>query len=219
MADIYKIMFAVGILYTLVSLIISGVSGALHFGAHHIGHIGGDAGGGLDGHAHGHFHTHGDTSHFGGDADSDAHVSGATHGAMSFILILINPLVAVSFLTVFGGLGLLGTHLGWNGLFVFLGSIMLGIAIAVILYRYVALPLYRSENSSHASRADLIGKMAVVISPVLKNGFGEIRYTINDTRYNAPAREIDGHAVEQGTEVVICRIEENIFYISRIERI
>jgi membrane protein implicated in regulation of membrane protease activity len=138
---------------------------------------------------------------------------------MSAFLIIINPLVAVSFLTVFGGLGLLGTHLGWNGLLIFLGSIMLAIAIAVVLYRYVALPLYRSENSSHTCRADLIGKTAVVISPVLKNGFGEIRYTINDTRYNAPAREIDGHAVEQGTAVVICRIEENTFFISRIERI
>ncbi len=217
-ADIYKIMFAVGILYTLASLIISGISGALHFGAQHIGHI---DGGGLDGHAHvqGHMHHHGDAGHVGGDADLDAHVSGASHGIMSFFLIIINPLVAISFLTVFGGLGLLGTLLNWNGLLVFLGSILLAVAIAIILYRYVALPLYRSENSSHVSRADLIGKRAVVVSPVLKNGFGEIRYTINDTRYNAPAREIDDQAVEQGEEVIICRVEENIFYISRMENI
>ena len=98
-------------------------------------------------------------------------------------------------------------------------QLALGVIVSSLLYRYVAIPLYRSENSSDVSRKDLVGMPAEVVSPILKDGFGKIRYVVNDLRHTAPAMHIEGKAVEQGKRVVICKLENSVFYVSEIEEI
>lgn len=220
---IYGILFAVGVLYTLVSFVISGISGALHMGSH-FGHANGDFGGHghVDAaHGHGHLHTGGDTGGIDGHhAHPEVHDVGAFETVVSWFSILINPIVAVSFLTVFGGIGILGTqYFKWVAVAVFLVALAAGVVTAFLLYRFVAIPLYKSENSTHVSRDNLVGMQAEVISSILENGFGEIKYTVNSIRFTGPARHIDDKAVKQGVKVIICKIENNIFYVSEMQEL
>lgn len=198
----YYVMFIVGILYTFVSFAIGGVSGALHLGSHigHFhhtpGHIPGHSGT-IDGH-----HT---------NVGEDLQI---THSILSRLTVFINPLVAISFLTVFGGLGILGTdYFKWLAIVVFLASLTTGVIVSVALYKFIVIPLYKSENSTEVAKEDLIYTAAEVISPIMKNGFGQIKYIVNSIRYTAPAKHIKGNAIKQGDKVIIYKIENNIFYV------
>jgi len=230
MYSFYLVVFFTGVLYTFVSLIISGISGGFHSGT--------DTGGvdGHFGHGHdsGHVHVESGSSadavhpgnvgvgHHGGDVQGSHTQQGDSGGSsiFSWLTILINPLVAVSFLTVFGGLGIMGTKVtDLDSIVVFFGALAAGIAVAAILYNFIAKPLYRSENSSDVSRAKLVGTPAEVTTDILENGYGTIKYTVNSIRYTGPAKHIDEKAVKQGQRVVICRIENNTFYVSELSEI
>ena len=202
----YRILFIVGILYTFISFAISGISGALHLGSH-VGdmhtHFGGE-----------HPHVAGHLGDMDGHGSHAVHDLGITHTIISYLTILINPLVAVSFLTVFGGLGILGTdYFKWIAIIVFFVSFSSGIIVAFSLYKFIVIPLYKSENSTEVARQDLIYTTAHIISPIMENGFGEIKYTVNSIRYTAPAKHFKGKAVKQGETVIIYSIENNIFYV------
>lgn len=249
----YLVVFLVGVLYTFVSLIISGVTGALHshgdfstggdvqigdHGAHGSMDLGTDsAHGGLQydvqadaahlGNSHQGFQTDGhpaDARHMG--LDINGHHGHSTdnasiyHSILSWFAIIINPLVAVSFLTVFGGLGIMGVTLfKWWGPVVLIVSLFSGIVVSTLLYNFVAKPIYRSENTSDVSRGQLVGSPAEVTTDILENGFGTINYVVNSIKYTGPARHIEERPVRQGTRVVICRIENNTFYVSELSEI
>ena len=233
MANFYTVVFLVGVFYTFISLIISGVTGAVH--SH------GDFGGAnMDGHLghHGHIdggHVHADTGHsvHAGHTADGSHISnvdgqhghagegsGVSHSVMSWFTIILNPLVAVSFLTVFGGMGVIGVnYFKWDDAIVLLVALAAGVVVSTLLYNFVAKPIYRSENSSDVSRDELIGTAAEVTTDIIANGFGTIKYTVNSIMFTAPSKHIDEKAVMQGEKVVICKIEDNIFYISELSSV
>ncbi len=233
MYNFYVAVFLVGVLYTLVSVIISGISGALHGG--------GDLGSGVDGHIHhgagdighssvdvGHGQGHiadaghmSDTGHNGAHLNSDNAGPGEAHsvssGLVSLVSILINPMVAVSFLTVFGGFGILGVKvLGWGAVVVFVFSLLSAVSTSAFLYNFIVKPIYRSENTSNVSREKLIGVPAEVTTDILELGYGTIQYTVNSLKYTGPAKHFEGKAVKQGEKVFICKIENNTFYVSEL---
>lgn len=227
MANFYIVVFLVGVFYTFVSLIISGVTGAVH--SH------GDFGANVDVGTHGHLdsgHIHTDAGHaahagdfHGGHSADGSHVgnvnnSGLSHSVISWFALILNPLVAVSFLTVFGGIGIMGTnYFKWDVIVIFIVALASGIVVSALLYNFVAKPIYRSENTSNVSRGELIGVAAEVTTDILANGFGTIKYTVNSIMFTAPAKHIDEKAVRQGEKVVICKIEDNVFYISEVSSI
>lgn len=226
----YMVVFLVGVLYTLVSLIINGVSGAFHahgdFGGSHLHGNMGDGGGlhadsGTSGHMLG---GHSADVSSAGDIHGHAHLVGDgsdfSHNIFSWVGIVLNPLVAVSFLTVFGGMGIMGLRFfKWDAIIVLIVSLISGIFISCMLYNFIAKPIYRSENSSDVSRNQLIGVPAEVTCDILENGFGTIKYTVNSIKYTAPARHIENKPVKQGEKVFICKIEDNVFFISELSKI
>lgn len=219
MYHFYLGVFLVGVFYTIISLIISGISGAFHtngdFGGTHMHGHGADGGhipgGHVDVDTGGVHGSHSLDGSHGGD------VPDASNSFFSWVGIIFNPLVAVSFLTVFGGIGITGTKFfSWSWVIVLVIALGSGILISALLYNLVAKPLYRSENTSDVSRESLLGVQAEVTTDILENGFGTIKYTVNSIRYTAPAKHIDNKSVKQGEKVFICKIESNIFYISEL---
>jgi membrane protein implicated in regulation of membrane protease activity len=191
MEKIYTIIFLVGVIYTVVTFLM----GSLFSFAH------------LDGHIDGHADCDCD---IGGHLDT--HIDGA--GASPTLTVSpLKPIVIVSFITVFGGIGMIGTRCGLNSIFTFILAAVSARIVSFTLYKFVVVPLYKAQNTSAVSQQALVGTRAVVISPILKDGFGVISYVVSGSKQNAPAKHINNEAVAQGEEVTILEIKNNVFYV------
>lgn len=131
---------------------------------------------------------------------------------LTFFPLNMKCILVFTFVT--GGVGHLASQLGWNGLNFYLLPWLLGIAAMNLLYRCIILPLQRAENTSAIEIDQLIGSGATVIETILENGFGKISYTVSGTIYNAPAKHIEGKKIIVGSDVVICKIENFVFFVA-----
>ena len=81
----------------------------------------------------------------------------------------------------------------------------------VFLFRAI---FKRTQSSSESRVATLAGLTATIITPIPKDGVGEIAYVQSGTRYSAPAREEKGIPVPNGHEVKITRVVGTQFYVA-----
>ncbi|QZY55711.1 NfeD family protein [Crassaminicella profunda] len=142
------------------------------------------------------------------DFDGDIHIP-------IFTILPIKPITIITFITVFGGVGIMCSNKGVNSIFAFLMAIVIAYAITSLVYRLIMIPLYKAQNTSAASQRDLIGVDAVVKSSIVKNGFGQITYVKNGNTYDSPAKHVNGEHLEVGTKVFIVDIKENIYYVEK----
>ncbi len=187
MDAIYRGLFWFGVLYAAVGFLIG-----------HIAHIGGvdgvDSGGEL--------------------ADADVGVDSHTDAdAASVNPSPFKPIVIASFFIVFGSTGIVAEHMGWTfGQTLGLALLMAGL-VSMGLFKYVVVPLYRLQNTSAATRDDLIGLETLVTTPIYEKGFGTISYVYKDTIYNAPAKSLTGKYIAQGEHPVIVKFEGKAFIV------
>lgn len=124
---------------------------------------------------------------------------------------LLKPVVIVTFLTVFGGMGLIGLNKGWKyGIII---ALILAFIMAFIMWRGVLVNLIKAENTSSVKRCELIGVKAIVIETIQEEGMGAIAYSINGNKYSSPAKSVEGHRILKEQEVIITRIDKNVFYV------
>lgn len=142
----------------------------------------------------------------------DTHVDTDSSGSI-FTVFPLKPITIVSFITIFGGVGILGNYYKLNEILTFILAASSGIMLSFTLYKFVVVPLFKAQNTSAVSQNKLIGIKAIVISPILENGFGVISYTVNGNKYNAPSQHIIGKAILQGEDVIIYEIKNNVFYV------
>lgn len=185
----YTTVFLVGVIYTVVTFVMGGLLGFVHLGGH------------IDTHIDMHIDTHLDT-----------HIDGSGVSP-TFTVFPLKPITVVSFLTVFGGVGLMGTRSKLGAVIVFILAIVIALFISFLLYKFIVVPLYKAQNTSAITQHQLIGLKAEVISPIFENGFGTIAYVVNGSKYNAPAQHINKRSVPQGEEVMIYEIVNNVFYV------
>lgn len=191
MLFMYSVIFFVGVIYTVVTFLLGGLFGIAHIG--------------------GHIDTNVDT-HIDIQPHADLHIGG--QGDSSTINVFpIKPITIVSLITVFGGIGIIGTYYEINPILLFVVALSSGFIVSFLLYRFVVLPLYNAQNTSAVSERSLIGLRAKVISPIIEKGFGTIAYVVNGSKYNAPAQHIAKKSVSLGEEVIIYEIKNNVFYI------
>lgn len=189
MEYLYTIIFLVGVIYTVVTFLLGGLFGLAH----------------LDGH----IDTHVD-AHIGGHLDT--HIDGHSVSP-TFAIFPLKPITIVSLITVFGGIGMIGTHYGINPILLFILAFAAGFVASFLLYRFIVVPLYKAQNTSAVSEKTLIGMKAKVISPILEEGFGTISYVVNGSKFNAPAQHVGKKSITQGEDVIIYEIKNNIFYV------
>ncbi len=134
------------------------------------------------------------------------------------IFFPIKPITVVPFITTFGGLGWIGILREWNIILTNVIAFISAYILAMLLYRFLVIPLKGIETKSEISEKEAIGKRALIISSILENGYGSIKYSINDNSFTAPAKNIDGEAIKQGEEVLICKIEDSVYYVSKLEK-
>ncbi|MBI3878489.1 MAG: NfeD family protein [Verrucomicrobia bacterium] len=182
---VYLICFGVGLLFTLVSALMS----------HGFGHdaTGHDTGGGTDGHAEAGFGSH-DMPGFAALSPTTIASFVTAFGGLGMIFSKIGATQSAWVSVPLAALG--------------------GFAIAAcVLWLFRA--VFRSTQGSSESRvATLVGMTATVITAIPANGVGEIAYVQSGSRYTAPARAENGVPLGNGATVKITRIVGTQFYVA-----
>jgi len=151
-------------------------------------------------------------------AGSGGHVeAGADSSDMPGISIF-SPTVMASFVTAFGGFGLIFSQFPKTSNTVISAPLSLvgGLVVAGALLVFLRSVFRHTQSSSESHVAQLVGAEANVITPIPENGVGEIAYVVGGTRYSAPARGENGVAVANGKTVKITRIVGTQFYVTSV---
>ena len=178
---VYWVIFWVGVIYTVVTFILGGITGFIDI-----------------------------------DTDFDIHLDTHLHGydvSPTLGISPLKPITIVAFITVFGGVGIMGTKHGLNPIITFCIALIVALFIAFLIYKFLLIPLYKAQNTSSIYQKQLIGVKGKVVTPIIKDGFGTISYIVNGSTYNAPAQHVTKEAIPQGAEILIFKIEGNVFYV------
>lgn len=130
----------------------------------------------------------------------------------------VSMLAIASFVTAFGGLGLVSASLFGAGTLVsfviaLIGGLLFGIA-GQAFFLYILSPTISSE----VRQAQLIGRVAEIITPIPSDGVGQIAFVAEGSRMTFSARAVDEkRAIVRGTPVRIERIVGGIAYVSAID--
>ncbi len=156
--------------------------------------------------------------HDGHVAGSGGHVEAGADSSDAPGISIFSPTIIASFITAFGGFGLIFTqfHATSNAAISAPLSLLGGLAVAGVLLVFLRSVFRHTQSSSESHVANLIGAEANVITPIPENGVGEIAYVVGGTRYSAPARSENSAAVANGKMVKITRIVGTQFYITSI---
>ena len=153
--------------------------------------------------------------HSGHVVGSGGHVEAGADSSDAPGISLFSPTIIASFITAFGGFGLVFTQFHSTSPAEISAPLSLvgGLAVAGAMYAFLSMVFRHTQGSSESRVARLIGTEANVITPIPANGVGEIAYVVGDTRYTAPARTESGAAVANGQTIKITRIVGSQFYV------
>ena len=128
----------------------------------------------------------------------------------------LSPITIASFVTSFGGLGLIGTQLLLLADRISLFFAAAGASlIAGGMFLFYSRVLVAGQGSSHVRLAELGGKSAEVIIPIPQNGLGQVAFVARGARTTWGARSIDGEAIPRGTVVTIEAVTSSTIIVSR----
>jgi len=127
-----------------------------------------------------------------------------------------SPLVIVSAISTFGAVGIIGkTGFKMGDIASAILSLSLaGIMGAAIFFGIVKV-MYSSQSDSTFSLEELVGSEAEVIITIPGNGLGLIALVVNGTRYNLPAKSLDGKSIERSSIVKIRKLKGNAAVVTQ----
>ena len=130
-----------------------------------------------------------------------------------------SPTVLASFVTTFGAVGLILSHIDatrsvWISAPI---SLVSGFIIALVFLWFFNFMFSKTESSSESRVATLVGQTAAIITPIPDNGVGEISYEQSGSRYTAPARNEKRGTIAAGRTVKITRIVGTQFFVELID--
>lgn len=205
LAGIYLFLFAFGLIFSVVSLLLGAGHDHFHLPADtHVGH------GHLSGNTPGTHSAHGapSTHAAGPGAGGELGSSGIPTPSP------INISTVMIFLTWFGAAGyVLRVYYGAATALSLLVAVGLGLAGATIVYLFLAKLLWRGQTELNPANYAIAGTPARVSSPIRAGGTGEIVYTLDNKRRVDGARSVDGSSLLLGAEVIVARYEGGIAYV------
>ena len=143
-------------------------------------------------------------SMFGGEMHGDFHgdMDHPDGAAEAGGLGLFNLTVISTFVTVFGGVGVLSvTQFHMGDAASLLTSTLTSLVASFGVYLGLRAILRQTQAGSEVQ--SVLGLRAEVVTPIPVDGMGEIAYVAKGTRYVSPAREKSGRAVGRGSVVTI----------------
>jgi len=118
----------------------------------------------------------------------------------------LSPITVATFITTFGGIGVLTTQVfgvdpRWSLLWATGGAL----GTASLMYLFTSQFLVRSQASSELRRTELVGLQAEVTVPIGESSPGQVTYVTKSGRMSSMARSADGQAIPRGQFVRIVR--------------
>jgi membrane-bound ClpP family serine protease len=130
----------------------------------------------------------------------------------------LNPIVIFAFLTIFSAAGFLMEYTtGMGSIFIIAISASIAFILDIILYLFVLIPLSNAEESLVYTDESLRGRVGKVIIPIPDGGFGEVLIESVSGRIAKPAQSFKGGPIEEGQEVLIIEVNENVLQVVRHE--
>ena len=83
-------------------------------------------------------------------------------------------------------------------------------SVAFLLFNWM---FKQTQSSSESRVGSLAGLTASIVTPIPKDGVGEIAYVQSGSRYTAPARTEDGSPVPPGKTVRITRVVGTQYFV------
>jgi membrane protein implicated in regulation of membrane protease activity len=154
----------------------------------------------------------------GGDVGTGGHAeAGYDHSGLPGISFF-SPTVLSCFVTAFGACGLIlshipGTRSPWISAPI---SAVAGVTMALLAFSLFNYMFHKTQSSSESRVATLVGQTASIVTPIPKDGVGEISYVQGGSRYTAPARTESGEPIGPGKPVRISRIVGTQFYVEML---
>jgi membrane-bound ClpP family serine protease len=147
---------------------------------------------------------------FGGDVSHDVHMEVGTDLPLS----PLSPTVIATFLTGFGGGGLVASsYLGLSVGKGVLTAIMTGILLSGGTYTILLVLFRNTQAGAEYSSDEMVGRVVEIITPIPENGMGEIAFVVKGTRVSGPARSLDGKAIPRGAQIIIEKVVGNVYYV------
>ncbi|HDD25339.1 MAG TPA: hypothetical protein ENF52_07875 [Chloroflexi bacterium] len=118
----------------------------------------------------------------------------------------LSPITIASFITAFGGVGLITNNLTTlspiAGLVI---STISGIALSSFIFLVYTRVLMEAQGSSQVESGELVGITAEVITPIPQGKIGEVVIVVRGARVRHAARALDGQAIPRGTLVEVVK--------------
>lgn len=116
----------------------------------------------------------------------------------------ISPITLSTFITTFGGIGIIARQVFDSSL---LGSLIFatigGLILSSLMFLFYSKFLIGSQGSSEVRVGLLIGLTAEVTVPISETGVGEVAIITHGGRVAYPARSSKGIAIQRGALVII----------------
>jgi membrane-bound ClpP family serine protease len=150
------------------------------------------------------------SSHLFGGHIGDVHMD----VGMDLPITPLSPTVIATFLTGFGGGGMLANSyfelsVG-KGVLV---ALLTGVMLSGGTFGVLTLLFKNTQAGAEYSIGDMVGRVVQIITPIPENGTGEVALVAKGTRIIGPARAADGKAISRHTPVEIVQIVGNVYYV------
>jgi membrane protein implicated in regulation of membrane protease activity len=222
----YVVSLLLGGGYTVVSMLMGGLSHAAHSishvahtghvphldiggHGHHAGHIGHADGAGHHDMAHHGAHHDGDS---GGDSGDGDDASGRPN-----LLAYFNPTLLSGFLLGCGAAGLMSRYLGVLPAASLPYAGIGGLALWGSAFLIVSQMFGKAQGTSHNRRSDVVGLRGNVTAPIEGQRPGMVAFNVGGTRQQLRAVTEDEEPIPMGAEVRIRRVDEHTALVMRID--
>lgn len=158
----------------------------------------------------------------GGSHDADAPDAGGlsvdqadSFDAGAIEVSPISPITLSTFITTFGGVGIIVRQVfdsSWPVSLVF--ATLGGLLCSGVMFLFYSKFLLGSQGSSEVRVDRLAGLTAEVTTPIAATGVGEIAVVVRGGRVTYPARSSKGVAIQRGALVVIDRMVGTQAFVS-----
>ncbi|MFU1720400.1 NfeD family protein [Bacillus velezensis] len=143
------------------------------------------------------------------------------HGLSEAIPVsFLNPALILSFLTIFSASGYIGEIAApLSSSVIALLSFVLSVLLVSLLHFFVLVPLSSAEESLAYRETDLKGRVGRVITPVPKDGYGEVIIEGIGGAISKSAVSFDQEQIKYGTAVLVIDVKDGVLFVTPHEPI